>query len=108
MKEAKVLFSNNVLLENESIMQLDYCLTERYSEDDHQKPYYGVRVEKRLDGQVDADEVAGISFSREKVVTILEKLCKHEVTPISLTEIIDDMQTMEDMAYRGEMLTQGV
>lgn len=107
MKEAKVLFSNNVLLENKSIMQLDYCLTERYSEVDHQKAFYGVRVEKRLDGQFEADEVEGISFLREKVVTILEKLCKYEVTPISLVEILDDMQTMEDLTYQGELLTQG-
>jgi len=107
MKEAKVLFSNYVLLENEKVMKLDYSLIESISETD-KSPYYGVRVTKYLDGQIETDEVAGLSASREKVVGILKKLCEYEVTPISLVEILDCIQTMEDMDILDELIMQGV
>lgn len=107
MKEAKVLFSNDVLLEDASVMRLDYSLTEKISEND-QNPYYGVRVTKRLNDQVETDEVAGISSSRDKVIAILKKLSQYEVTPISLVEILDDLETQEELVEQGDMLTQGV
>lgn len=107
MKEAKVLFSNDVLLENEKVMKLDYSLIESVSETDR-SPYYGVRVTKYLEGQIETDEVVGLSSSREKVVGILKKLCKYEVTPISLVEILDCIQTMEEMNVLDDLIMQGV
>lgn len=107
MKEAKVLFSNDVLLDNSSVMKLDYSLIENVSEID-QSPYFGVRVTKYLDGQIETDEVCGLSSSREKVVKILEKLCKYEVTPISLVEVLDYLQSVEDMAIKDEVKMQKV
>jgi flagellar basal body P-ring protein FlgI len=108
MKEAKVLFSNDVLLGDASIMKLDYSLTEQVSENDHQNPYYGVRITKHLNDQIEADEVTGISSSRDRVVAILRKLCQYEVTPISLVEILDDLETQEELAAQGKLITQGI
>jgi|GEM_PF-382289 len=105
MKEAKVLFSNDVLLENGKVMKLDYSLIESISEID-QSPYFGVRVTKYLDGQIETDEVAGLSSSREKVVKILNKLYKYEVTPISLVEILDCLQTLEETDVKDELIMQ--
>lgn len=89
----KVLFTNEVELENERVMKLDYCLTERISES-NQAPYYGVSITKVLDDQTESDEVSGISTSRESVVAIIKKLCQFEVTPVSMVEIVDELVTL--------------
>ena len=108
MKEAKVLFSNDVLLENGTVMKLDYSLIENYPENDQKSPFFGVKVTKYLNGKVETDEVEGVSTSREKVVEILKKLCDFEVTPISLVEILDDMISSEETEIDSELLTQAV
>ncbi|MDF2512887.1 MAG: hypothetical protein K0S04_2753 [Herbinix sp.] len=93
MKQLQLLFSNEVLLEDARVMKLDYSLTERVSETNQDAPFYGVRITKRLDESVEADEITGISTSRDVVVSIIKKLCQHEVTPISMVEIVDELVT---------------
>jgi hypothetical protein len=93
MKQLELLFSSEVVLEDERIMKLDYCLTERYLEENSKTPYYGVRVAKHLEDMTEVEEVAGISESRDFVKSILKKLCLFEVTPISTVEIVDELVT---------------
>lgn len=94
MKELQLLFSNEVLLEDERVMKLDYCLTEKVSEADQMDSNYGIRVTKHLDHIVESDEVSGVSNSRETVVSIIRKLCQFEVTPIAMVEIVDELVTL--------------
>lgn len=105
MKEGKVLFSNDVLLENSDIMELNYWLTENYSETEH-STYYGVKVTKCVNGQIESEEVEGISSSKDKAVAILKKLCEYKVTPISLVEILDEMETIEELTALGQLTIQ--
>lgn len=93
MNQLQLLFSNEVLLEDERVMKLDYSLTEKRLEEDQKIPYYGVKITKYLDDLVESDEVTGISVSKDTVVSIIKKLCRFEVTPISMVEIVDDMVT---------------
>lgn len=85
-----LLFSNEILLGNERKMKLDYSLTERYSETDCSVPYYGVQITKYLGDTMESEEVTGISYSRDMVVSMIKKLFQYEVTPISMVEILDD------------------
>ena len=93
MSHLHVLFSNEVQLEDTRRMKLDYSLTEKYSETDLSTPYYGIHITKLLENTVECEEVLGISYSRETVVSMIKKLLKFEVTPISLVEIVDDLIT---------------
>ena len=93
MKQVQLLFCNRVMLEDTRSMQLDYCLTERVSEEDKMTPLYGIKISKYLEDTVETDEVAGISTSRDSVVRILKKLFQFEVTPISMVEIVDELIT---------------
>ncbi|MHB8131534.1 MAG: DUF6514 family protein [Mobilitalea sp.] len=93
MKYLQLLFSNEVVLEDERIMKLDYSLTEKISELDQMTPYYGVRVTKHLDNLLEAEEVLGISNSKDDVISIINKLYQFEVTPISMVEILDELIT---------------
>jgi hypothetical protein len=93
MKQLQLLFSNEVVLEDERIMKLDYSLTEKISELDQMTTYYGVRVTKHLDDLLEAEEVLGISNSKDDVISIIKKLCQFEVTPISMIEILDELIT---------------
>lgn len=97
MKEAKVLFSKEILLENDCVMKLDYSLVENHPENRLQCSFYGVRITKYLNGQIEEDEVEGLSISKDRVVRILDKLCRYEVTPISLVDVLDDLQTLEEL-----------
>ena len=57
---------------------------------------YGIEIE-RMDIKYDKvisierDSVESISPDREKVHELLEKLCKHEVSPIHLIEIVGEL-----------------
>lgn len=90
MKE--LLFSNEVTLEDERIMKLDYSLIENASEK-NQIPYYGVSITRYLGDVVESDEIKGISESKEAAVLIIKKLCQFQVTPISMVEIVDELVT---------------
>lgn len=90
MKE--LLFSNEVLLEDERVMKLDYSLTQRISEES-KEPYYGIKITKYLDELTETEEISGISASRENAVSIIKKLCQFQVTPISMVEIVDELVT---------------
>lgn len=91
MKE--LLFSNEVVLEDERVMKLDYSLTEKHLDSDQKASYYGVVVTKKLDNVIESDEVTGISTSRDAVISMIKKLFQFEVTPISMIEILDELVT---------------
>jgi hypothetical protein len=93
MRKEQLLFSNEVILEDERTMKLDYSLTEKYSETDLENPYYGIMVTKQMDDLIESDEIAGISYSKDTVVSIIKKLFQFEVTPISMVEIVDELVT---------------
>ncbi len=76
----QLLFSNEVTLEDEKVMRLDYSLTENLSKEDPHYPYYGIRITKYLDSVTESDEIAGVSTSKDEVTSILKKLCLLEVT----------------------------
>jgi hypothetical protein len=87
------LFSNEVKLEDERVMKLDYILTEGSSETE-QIPFYGVKIIKFLGDLEEADEIAGVSETREDAVGIIRKLYQFQVTPISMPEIVDELITL--------------
>lgn len=93
MKQVQLLFCNNVLLDDAHNMKLDYSLTEKVFETDQKTPYYGAKITKYLGDTVESDEVCGISTSKDFVISIIQKLYQHEVTPISMVEIVDELVT---------------
>ena len=88
-----LLFSNEVLLEDARVMKLDYCLTENFTDTEQSTPYYGAKITKHLENEMEVEEILGISDSRDSVVSIIKKLCQFEVTPISMIEIVDELVT---------------
>ncbi len=96
MKKVELLFSNEVVLEDFRKMKLDYSLTENYPEGEKTEPYYGIHITKYLGEAVEADEVCGISYSKDRVISMIRKLFQFEVTPVSMVEIIDDLVSIGD------------
>lgn len=93
MEEYQVLFSNEVVLEDERVMRLDYSLTQKLSQAEKGFPYYGARITKYLDERTEAEEICGISESRDAVISLIKKLCHFQVTPMAMVEIVDDLIT---------------
>lgn len=93
MKQLQVLFSNEVALEDDRKMRLDYCLTENYMQSEVEEPYYGIRITKYLDDLEESEEVFGISCSKETVLSMIKKIYINVVTPIHLVDIVDDLVT---------------
>ncbi len=91
MKNAKILFCNELTLEDERRIKLDYYLTECCTEEDQSKAYYGIGINKHVDGVTESEEVLGISFSKDRVVAIINQLFRNTVTPISMIGILDDL-----------------
>lgn len=94
MRKKELLFKNEVTLEDNRMMRLEYNLTENQSVD-NDEPYYGIQIIKYLDGNLEMEEVRGVSYSKDKVKSITKILFQHVVTPISLVEIIDNLITLE-------------
>ncbi len=93
MKERQLLFSNELILEDNRCMKLNYSLLVTNKEEGQGEPYYGISITRYLDNTVEAEEVEGISYSREAVVSMIRKLYRNEVTPISMIEIVDELVT---------------
>jgi hypothetical protein len=94
MRKKELLFKNEVTLDDDRMMRLEYNLIENRSTN-NEEPYYGIQIIKYVDDNLEMDEVSGVSYSMDKVKTITKILFQHVVTPISLVEIIDDLVTLE-------------
>lgn len=94
MRRLELLFSNEVTLEDDRTMRLEYKLTENQARE-KEEPYYGIQIIKYLNGNMEMEEVSGLSYSKDKVKSITKILFQHVVTPISMVEIIDDLITLE-------------
>lgn len=94
MKNKELLFINEVTLENDRKMKLEYSIIESL-ESENGKPYYGIQIVKYIDGSTETEEIDGISYSRNKVESITRILYQNIVTPISMVEIVDDLITLE-------------
>lgn len=93
MKQLQLLFSNEVCLEDERKMKLDYCITADYAQSGQPEPYFGIQITKHLGNLEETEQVYGISYCKETVVSIIKKLFQHEVTPVHLVEIVDELVT---------------
>lgn len=94
MRKMELLFMNEVALDNDRMMRLEYMLTENHSTDNGEA-YYGIQIVKYLDDGLEVEEIGGISYSKDRVKSIIKILFQHLVTPISMVEIIDDLITLD-------------
>lgn len=92
----KMLFSNEVTLDDNRRMRLEYNLTEN-RESDNTEPYFGIQIIKIVDDELEKEEIRGISYSKDKVELMTRILYQNVVTPISMIEIVDDLITLEDI-----------
>lgn len=84
-----------VKLDDERFMELQYFLLEKNSVEEEEKMLYGIKIVKRIDTCIESEEVHAISYSKNFVKQLIKKLVDNEVTPISMIEILDDLQTIE-------------
>lgn len=89
--EHDVLVDQQVLqLESGKEVHLDYYLTQRTTENDGM--VYGIKVEKWGD-EFETEITGPISDSKEWVLSVCKKLANHQVTPMVLIYIVDDIIT---------------
>ena len=79
-------------LENGENLLLNYYLLSKKSVEVPGN-VYGICVEKELAGEKETNQVEDISYIEGNVMDILRTLMEHTVTPICLTEILDDLMT---------------
>ena len=93
MMKENLYFSNELILLDGRKMRLEYSMTECLDEGSQSEPYYGIKITKHLEEDTEAEEVCGVSYSKNTVSDMLRKMFEHKVTPISMIEILDDMIT---------------
>lgn len=96
MENTRKLFSNELILEDNRSMRLEYNLTKNH-EPDKAEPYFGIQIIKIMDDNLEKEEIRGISYSKDKVESMTRILYQNQVTPISMIEIVDDLITLEDI-----------
>jgi len=93
MKQSELLFRNEVCLEDQRKMKLAYCLISECLQEGQTEPYYGIRITKHLGNSEETEEVNGVSYCKETVISMIKKLFQYEVTPVHLVEIVDGFIT---------------
>ena len=77
----------------QKIIKLEYYITEQY--DPYSKIVYGILIRKYSNLynmlEFEEDSAHNLTYSYEEVDTICQILIKNEVTPISLSYILEDM-----------------
>lgn len=91
----EVIETKKVVLNNGTEIALHYNLVSIDMMIDNKKgktPAYGIEIEKYQNGAFqEKDFVYAISKDRNKVVNILKRLSKGNVTPVCLIPIVNDM-----------------
>ncbi len=90
----RIVTTIQLLSDDGRIFYLKYYITSRPKKG---KKAYGVRIEKYDDSAenlVDSDQIDELTSSYHTIWGIVSKLCSFTVTPISLSEVIDDIVDM--------------
>lgn len=76
-----------------------------YIVEDSGKDIYGISVEKVWEGSnvIEIEEIQKVSYSLEKMQRIAGMLLKHQVTPVSLIESVDNILGMEEWDDRSKL-----
>ncbi|MCX7709196.1 MAG: DUF6514 family protein [Clostridia bacterium] len=89
------LFTNDEDTELKSPIQLQYFLLESEEQETVEligEKVYGIEiVKKESDGSLESEWVRNLTCCRESARSVLDKLADHQVTPITLLDIVDDM-----------------
>jgi uncharacterized protein (DUF2267 family) len=98
MKRFSLIGERNVKLENQMEMVLKYYLVEGPSKEqgdmDRSIFLYGIKIEKQFGRIVESEEVEALSYSKEVVLQLIQKLIECTVTPITLVEVVDELITL--------------
>lgn len=75
-------------------MKLEYYKIRQDKENKNET--YGIEIVKKIyknkDIQIEQEKVLGITTIEEKIEAILELLKKHQVTPVILKDVIEDLK----------------
>jgi len=82
----------NVQLETGQTIQLEYLLTEETSEVTHNS-LYGIKINKIFGEDCESESTGAISYKKDLVLQMIQDFSYHQVTPISIIEIVDDIIT---------------
>lgn len=84
--------SQIIVQDNNKEVQLEYYLVEEENVLCETSPY-GIRVVQKVGDEVMEEYSDAISYDREKVAIIIEKLIKNSVPVSTFLEIVDDLVT---------------
>lgn len=90
MEQAILVHQQEIALDNGSYMKLNYYVTE-YSKENYAF-MYGIAIEK-VGHPLEVETTGPISDAKEWVYKMCEYIAKNQVTPIGLTDVIDDLIT---------------
>lgn len=77
--------------ESERKVLLEYYLLSDVDEENN--VYYGAEIHKTDNGSKEIETVKGITDSKERAEELIDLLMRNTVTPISMTEVVDDYIT---------------
>lgn len=76
-------------------MKLEYYLIEDFGKQDKEVPVYGICIKKLFveNGKEleEQETTEGLSYSKEIVMQMIDKLISNSVTPVSMVEIVDNL-----------------
>ena len=108
MKDITLAGTRTVKYGKNKSMKLMYYFVEEYRGHNYKNPLYGIRIVKctKQKGKlVKEQEYTGpVSYSKELVWQMMEKMMGNLVTPYSMLEIVDDFITKELSREGGNIL----
>ncbi len=73
-------------------MVLEYFIV-RECREGKEEPFYGIEIRKTEGAQSEKEIVRGISYEKDLVEGLLDRMFRGIVTPMSLVEVVDDCMT---------------
>jgi len=78
-------------IDSERVMLLEYSMIQEDS--DTGEVIFGAAIRKIQGETVETEEISGISEDRQFVLTLIDLMLEHVVTPVSMVYVVDDYIT---------------
>jgi hypothetical protein len=83
--------TKTMVMEDNKEIQLDYYLVEDFKDRGQDISLYGIKIVKHLENYLETEDTEPISYSKDIVKHMVQKLWDNGVTLITMLEIVDDL-----------------
>lgn len=83
--------TKKIVMEDNSELIFDYYLVEECRSYNDNEKLYGIKIFQHMEDHLLVEYTEPVSYSKETVKSMIQKLWENEVTLVTMLEIVDDL-----------------